>query len=71
MRTTWTTIHGDGIVALARKVEWGEHEALVATDPARFHRPAYIGSKGWVGVRLDTGEVDWAAVADLVAESSL
>ncbi len=31
----------------------GEQEALVASDPARFFRPPYVGHRGWVGVRLE------------------
>ena len=31
--------------------------------------PAYIGSKGWVGLRLDVGAVDWEEVEELVTHS--
>jgi hypothetical protein len=61
--------HGDGRVALNCKVPAGEQAALVAADPDRFHVPAYLGAKGWVGLRLDTPTVDWAEVRDLVAEN--
>jgi hypothetical protein len=47
----------------------GELDALVAADPGRFYRPQYLGSKGWIGLRLDLPEVDWVEVAELVAES--
>jgi hypothetical protein len=43
-------------------------EALIAADPKRFFRPAYVGHKGWVGVVLDTGP-DWAVVAELVRDA--
>jgi hypothetical protein len=43
-------------------------EALIAADPERFFRPAYVGHKGWVGVVLDTGP-DWAVVAELVLDA--
>jgi hypothetical protein len=59
--------HGDGIVAVTCKVLPGDNTALVAAQPARFYLPAYIGSRGWVALRLDTGEVDWDEVAELVA----
>jgi hypothetical protein len=26
--------------------------------------PAYLGSKGWIAIRLDLDEVDWEVVAD-------
>ncbi len=61
--------HGDGRLAVCIKVEPGENEMLVASDATRFYRPAYIGSQGWVGLRLDLGEIDWAEVAGLVADS--
>jgi len=31
--------------------------------------PAYIGSRSWVGLRLDVGEIDWEEVAELVTHS--
>jgi hypothetical protein len=46
----------------------GGQEELVAVDPARFFRPPYVGGRGWVGVRLD-GPVDWAEIAELVADA--
>ena len=61
--------HGDGIVGLTCKVAPGESEALVESAPDRYYRPAYLGARGWVGLRLDVREVDWDEVADLVATS--
>jgi predicted DNA-binding protein (MmcQ/YjbR family) len=46
-----------------------ENAALVATSPARFYLPAYIGPRGWVALRLDVGDVDWDEVTELVAGS--
>ncbi len=46
----------------------GACEALLATSPERFFRPPYVGSRGWVGVRLD-GDVDWSEVAELCEEA--
>jgi len=43
-------------------------EALIAADPKRFFRPAYVGHKGWIGVVLDTGP-DWEVVAELVRDA--
>ena len=63
--------HGDGIVGLVCKARWGEADALVAAQPERFYTPAYVGPRGWVGLRLDGGEVDWTDVTDLVTESYL
>ena len=61
--------HGDGIVAVCTKTALGENAEMIAADPARFYLPAYIGPKGWVGLRLDAGEVDWDEVAGLVVDS--
>ena len=61
--------HGDGILAINCKVLPGENTMLVASDPKRFYMPPYIGPRGWVGLRLDVGEVDWEEVAELAAVS--
>jgi hypothetical protein len=63
--------HGDGIVALACKAPAGWNDALVGAEPDRFYRPSYIGPKGWVALRLDTGNTEWEEVADLVLGSYL
>ncbi len=59
--------HEDG-TAFTCKAGPGEQALLVASDPGRFFVPAYVGHRGWVGVRLDDG-VDWQEVAELAEES--
>ena len=61
--------HGDGIVGVNCKVLTGDNKVLAAAQPERFYIPAYVGSKGWVGLRLDTGEIDWEEVTELVSGS--
>jgi hypothetical protein len=62
--------HGDGRLALVVKAPHGEQEALVAGDPRRYFVPAYLGSRGWVGVALDpAAEPDWDEVAALVEQA--
>lgn len=61
--------HGDGRLALTFKVPQGEQAALIASDPERFFVPAYLGPRGWVGLRLDTGRVDWAEAREFLMES--
>jgi hypothetical protein len=61
--------HGDGIISVCCKVLPGDNEALVAAHPAKFYLPAYIGPRGWVGLRLDVSGLDWNEVAELVAGS--
>jgi len=45
------------------------NEGLVASDPARYCIPAYLGPKGWVGVRLDVEDVDWDEVRLLLTDA--
>lgn len=61
--------HGDGIVAACFKVAPGENSDLAASDPKRYYLPAYIGPRGWIGLRLDVGAADWAEVSELAARS--
>jgi hypothetical protein len=61
--------HGDGIVGITCKVLPGDNTALIAADPKRFYMPAYVGPRGWVGLRLDVGEIDWDEVTELVKHS--
>ncbi len=61
--------HGDGVVGVALKAAPGEQDALVRSDPERFYVPAYLGAKGWVGVRLDVGRVDWAEVREMIVDA--
>ena len=57
--------HGDGIIAINCKVPPGENTALIASQPKRFYMPAYIGPRGWVGLRLDVGRISWNEVKEL------
>ena len=47
----------------------GVQEALVGSDPHRFFRPPYVGGRGWLGVYLDVPGVDWAEIAEIVADA--
>jgi len=46
----------------------GAQQELTAAEPERFFRPAYVGGRGWIGVRLD-GDPDWAEVAELCQDA--
>lgn len=46
----------------------GAQEALVRSDPGCFFVPPYVGSKGWIGVRLGT-IMDWEEFEDLIEQS--
>jgi hypothetical protein len=47
----------------------GDNVALVKASPERFYMPAYIGHRGWVGLRLDAGKIDWDEVKELLTDS--
>lgn len=57
----------DGRPVATMKAAPGEQESLLAEgDP--FFMPKYVGSKGWIGVRLGP-DSDWREIAELVADS--
>jgi hypothetical protein len=47
----------------------GVQAAMVAEDPGRYFRPAYVGTRGWVGVYLDVPDVDWDRVEEVVEDA--
>ncbi len=61
--------HGDGIVGFTCKVAAGDNQLLTKAQPERYYLPAYLASKGWVGLRLDVGEIDWEEVRELLWDS--
>jgi hypothetical protein len=61
--------HGDGIVSVCCRSELGEHVDRAGRDPARFYLPAYIGKRGWFGIRLDAALVDWDDIGKAIALS--
>ena len=44
--------HGDGHIAVCIPAAPGVQELLVATWPAKYYRPPYVGVRGWVGIEL-------------------
>lgn len=61
--------HGDGIVAVCCKAALGENVDRVSRAPERYYLPAYIGPRGWFGLRLDLPHIDWSEVAAIVESS--
>jgi hypothetical protein len=57
--------HGDGMIAFTSKSSLNEQRRLVKDDPESLFVPPYLGSKGWVAIRLDLNEVDWETVTEL------
>lgn len=57
-----TNHHHDGHIAVWIPARPGEQEALIASFPAVYYRPPYVGVKGWVGIELkEIGDEELAA----------
>jgi hypothetical protein len=61
--------HGDEMIVACVRVPKGENFKLAKKDPKRFTLPAYMASKGWLGVRVDLPKVDWEDLAERVGAS--
>ncbi len=62
--------HGEDRVALLVKCSGAdEMAALIEQDPEIYHRPAYYGASGWIGVRLDRAGVDWGHIGQWLERS--
>ena len=57
--------HGDGMIAFTCKSSLSEQRRMVKDDPDSFFAPPYLGSRGWIAIRLDLDEVDWDTVTEL------
>jgi hypothetical protein len=66
--TTDNNHHHSGRIALVCKAPLGFQGTMVEMAPQRYFRPAYVGHKGWVGLRIDR-EVDWDEVASVVEQA--
>ena len=60
--------HGDGILGIWCAAAPGVQGELIESEPDRFYRPAYVGHRGWIGVRLDVTP-DWAEVGEIVRDA--
>ena len=63
--------HGDKIISVCCKVLPGENSFLVESDPRRFYLPAYLGSRGWIALRMDLATLNWSEVKELIRGSYL
>jgi predicted DNA-binding protein (MmcQ/YjbR family) len=61
--------HGDGIVSVCCRSQLGENVDRASRNPEKYYLPAYIGPRGWFGLRLDRGPVNWSEVANIVENS--
>jgi hypothetical protein len=60
---------GDGITAACFKTRLGEHIEHIRKAPDRFYLPRFIGRRGWLGLRLDQGAINWDEIRALAAIS--
>jgi hypothetical protein len=60
--------HGDGRLAIWCPAPPGVQGALVTEEPDRFSVPAYVGHRGWLGVRLDR-DLGWDEVGGIVEDA--
>ena len=60
--------HGDGELGIWCPAPRGVQAELVETQPDRFYVPAYVGHRGWLGMRLDR-DPDWDEVAGVLVEA--
>jgi predicted DNA-binding protein (MmcQ/YjbR family) len=58
-----------GRPSLWLKAPAGAAEVLVSSDQDRFFVPPYVGQKGWIGVYLDSPDLDWEELGDLITDS--
>ena len=62
--------HGEDAVALLVKTAGpDEMAALIEAEPELYYRPAYYGASGWIALRLDRPDVDWAHVRGWLEKS--
>ena len=48
-----------------------ERDSLVDRDGERFFVPPYVGGRGWLGVYLDAGSIEWDEIDELVRKAYL
>jgi hypothetical protein len=67
--TFWEHGHHDlGFPHLWCAAPPGAQAELIGSDPRRYFRPAYVGHRGWIGVRMDV-RPDWAEIAELCQDA--
>ncbi len=54
---------GEAVILLESNLS--EQRRLIRSDAETFFVPAYVGARGWIGIRLDLEDVDWETVTEL------
>lgn len=60
--------HGDGKLGIWAAAPPGAQEALISSNPSRYYRPAYVGHRGWIGMRLE-GKANWDEVEGVIEDA--
>ena len=68
LATLWDDHHQDGRLGLICAAPPGVQQQLVDEEPGRFYVPAYVGHRGWIGVRLDV-TIDWDEIAAIIEDA--
>ncbi|MED5205186.1 MAG: phosphoribosylglycinamide formyltransferase [Pseudomonadota bacterium] len=62
--------HGTPHISLLVKCSgMDELEHLVETQPEAYHKPAYYGASGWIGIILNRPGLDWEAIDEWLQRS--
>jgi hypothetical protein len=59
--------HGDGFIAVCVRGDRRAQSRTIAAEPKKYFSPAYIGPRGYLGIRVDARRVDWRDVAERIA----
>ena len=60
--------HNDDRLAIWCPAPPGVQEQMIEAEPERYFRPAYVGHRGWIGLRLDIDRDD-EEIAGLINEA--
>ena len=61
--------HHEGRAGVWIKAAPANQVLMVRAAPARFFVPPYVGPSGWIGVYLDSAQVDWDELAELLRDA--
>ena len=68
LATVWDNHHNDRRLGLICAAPPGVQQQLIDEEPDRFYIPAYVGHRGWIGVRLDR-KVDWQEIEQILVDA--
>lgn len=66
--TVWDNHHNDQRLGLICAAPPGVQGQLVDEEPHRFYVPAYVGHRGWIGVRIDR-TLDWDEIEQILVDA--